>query len=117
WDQLGGGVHRYAVDRKWLVPHFEKMLYDQAQVASAALEGYLAGDDDFFLLMAEDIFTFVDRELASPEGAFCAALDADTEGVEGKFYIWDKNEVEECLGAEASLFCRFYDVSDTGNFE
>jgi uncharacterized protein YyaL (SSP411 family) len=117
WDQLGGGVHRYATDRRWLVPHFEKMLYDQAMVAFAALEAYQVSGVDFFLHMAEEIFRFADRELNAPGGAFCAALDADTEGVEGKFYVWDKGEIEECLGADAELFCRFFDVTEEGNFE
>ncbi|MBI2353967.1 MAG: thioredoxin domain-containing protein [Deltaproteobacteria bacterium] len=117
WDQLEGGLHRYAVDRKWLVPHFEKMLYDQAQVALAALEAFQVGGDDFFLGMAEEIFSCVERDFASAEGGFCSALDADTEGVEGKFYVWDRQEVEECLGPDASLFCRFYDVTASGNFE
>jgi len=117
WDQLGGGLHRYTVDRKWLVPHFEKMLYDQAQVALVALDAFQAGGDEHFQLMAEEIFAFVDRELSSEEGAFCSALDADSEGVEGKFYVWSRQEVEECLGPDAHLFCRFYDITASGNFE
>ena len=117
WDHLGGGVHRYAVDRAWLVPHFEKMLYDQALVALAALDACQADGDAFFLHMAEDIFSFAEQELRSPEGGFCSALDADSEGVEGKYYLWDKQEIDECLGPDAPLFRRFYDVRDNGNFE
>ncbi|KAB0666699.1 thioredoxin domain-containing protein [Oryzomonas japonica] len=117
WDHMGSGLHRYAVDRKWLVPHFEKMLYDQAMVGLAALEANQVTGDDFYLRMAENIFSFVARELTSPEGGFYAALDADSEGVEGKCYVWDKEEIEECLGDEAPLFCRFYGVTDGGNFE
>ncbi|QEM68399.1 thioredoxin domain-containing protein [Geobacter sp. FeAm09] len=117
WDQVGGGVHRYAVDREWLVPHFEKMLYDQAMVGLAALEANQATGDGAYLHMAENIFGFVARELTSPEGGFYAALDADSEGVEGKCYVWDKGEIEECLGEDAPLFCRFYGVTDGGNFE
>ncbi|KAA0895077.1 thioredoxin domain-containing protein [Oryzomonas rubra] len=117
WDQIGGGLHRYAVDREWLVPHFEKMLYDQAMVGLAALEANQATGGGFYLHLAEDIFGFVARELTSPEGGFYAALDADSEGVEGKCYVWGKGEIEECLGDEAPLFCRFYDVTAEGNFE
>jgi len=117
WDHLGGGVHRYATDREWLVPHFEKMLYDQALLALVSLEAYQAAGDRMFLTMAEDILAFAERELLSPEGAYCAALDADTEGVEGKFYLWYKREIEACLGPDAALFCRYYDVRPEGNFE
>jgi len=117
WDQMGGGLHRYAVDREWLVPHFEKMLYDQAMVGLAALEAYQVSGDGYYLGMAENIFGFVARQLTSPEGGFYAALDADSEGVEGKCYVWDKGEIEECLGEDAALFCRFYHVTDEGNFE
>jgi hypothetical protein len=117
WDQVGGGVHRYAVDREWLVPHFEKMLYDQAMLGLAALEASQATGDVFYLGMAQNIFDFAARELTSPEGGFYAALDADTEGVEGKYYVWDKREIEEYLGEDANLFCRFYRVTDEGNFE
>ncbi len=117
WDQLGGGLHRYSTDREWLVPHFEKMLYDQAMVAFSALEAFQVGGDELFLQMAEEIFVFVERELRAPGGAFCGALDADSEGVEGKFYIWDKQEITAILGQDAELFCRFFDVTDKGNFE
>jgi len=117
WDHVGGGLHRYAVDREWLVPHFEKMLYDQAMLGLAALEARQATGDVFYLGMAQNIFDFVAREMTSPEGGFYAALDADTEGVEGKYYVWDKPEIDEILGKEASLFCRFYQVTAEGNFE
>jgi len=117
WDQLGGGLHRYSTDREWLVPHFEKMLYDQALVALAALEAFQVSGDELFLHMAEDIFVFVERELRAPDGAFCAALDADSEGVEGKFYVWGKTEITDCLGTDAELFCSFFNVTDKGNFE
>jgi uncharacterized protein YyaL (SSP411 family) len=118
WDQLGGGVHRYAVDGEWLVPHFEKMLYDQALVALAALEAFQCSGDDFFLRMADDIFCFVEGDLLSPgAGAFCSALDADSEGVEGKFYVWAKKEIDDCLGEDAPLFDNFYDITESGNFE
>ena len=117
WDQLGGGLHRYSVDREWLVPHFEKMLYDQGMVALAALEAFQATGDSFYMEMAGNIFSFVTRELTSPQGGFYSALDADSEGVEGKFYLWDKQDVVDCLGTDAELFCSFYDISGKGNFE
>jgi uncharacterized protein YyaL (SSP411 family) len=117
WDQLAGGIHRYSVDRKWLVPHFEKMLYDQAMLAMVALEAFQVTSDPFFSSMAREIFSFADRELNSAEGAFCSALDADSEGVEGKFYLWDKKEILECLGEDSELFCRYFDLSEVGNFE
>lgn len=117
WDQLGGGLHRYSTDREWLVPHFEKMLYDQALVAFSALEAFQVSGDGLFLQMAEEIFVFVERELRAPGGAFCGALDADSERVEGKFYIWDKHEITAILGQDAELFCRFFDVTEKGNFE
>ncbi len=117
WDQLGGGLHRYAVDQRWLVPHFEKMLYDQAMLALAALEAFQADGEPFFLDMALDIFGFVNDDLSSPQGGFYSALDADSEGEEGTFYLWTKDEIDRILGADAGLFCRFYDVSSYGNFE
>ncbi len=117
WDQLGGGLHRYSVDQFWLAPHFEKMLYDQAMLAQVTIEAYRTTGDLFYRTMTEEIFTFVERELLSTEGAFCSALDADSEGVEGKFYVWSKGEIDASLGPDAGLFCHFYGVTDEGNFE
>jgi uncharacterized protein len=117
WDQLGGGLHRYAVDRKWLVPHFEKMLYDQAMLALVALEAFQACGEPLFLDMALDIFGFVAADLTSTQGGLYSALDADSEGEEGTFYLWTKEEIDRILGADAGLFCRYYDVSSYGNFE
>ncbi|MDD2582558.1 MAG: thioredoxin domain-containing protein [Desulfuromonadaceae bacterium] len=117
WDQLGGGLHRYSVDRLWLVPHFEKMLYDQAMLARVAVESYRATGDQFYRSITEDILAFVEQELQSKEGAFCSALDADSEGVEGRFYLWDKGEIDTCLGPDAELFCRYHAVTDEGNYE
>jgi len=117
WDQLGGGLHRYAVDRKWLVPHFEKMLYDQAMLALVSLEAFQAVGEPLFLDMALEIFGFVAHDLTSPQGAFYSALDADSEGEEGRFYLWTKEEIDRLLGPDAPLFNRFYDVSSYGNFE
>lgn len=117
WDQLGGGLHRYSVDRLWLAPHFEKMLYDQAMLARVAIESYRATGDQLYRGITEDILAFVERELQSVEGAFCSALDADSEGIEGRFYLWDKGEIEACLGPDAELFCRCHGVTDEGNYE
>jgi hypothetical protein len=117
WDQLGGGPHRYSVDQKWLVPHFEKMLYDQAMLSLVSLEAFQAGGEPLFLDMALDIYAFVASDLTSPQGGFYSALDADSEGEEGTFYLWTKDEIDRILGSDAPLFCRFYDVSSYGNFE
>ena len=117
WDQLGGGLHRYSVDGFWLAPHFEKMLYDQAMLARVTTEAFLATGEPLYRTMTEDIFSFAGRELQDEAGGFCSALDADSEGVEGKFYVWDKGEIDSCLGADADLFCRFHAVTDEGNFE
>jgi len=118
YDQLGGGFARYSVDAKWLVPHFEKMLYDNAQLAPLYLETYLITGNDFFLQVAEDILAFVMNDLLSTEGGFYSSLDADSEGIEGKFYLWDKAEIDQVLGAERSdVFSFFYQVSERGNFE
>ena len=118
FDQIGFGFHRYSVDRQWLVPHFEKMLYDQALVSINYLEAYQATGNAFYRQVAEEIFAFVLREMTSPEGAFYAALDADSEGEEGKFYVWSTTEVSEVLGEEdAKVFCRMFDITDRGNFE
>jgi uncharacterized protein YyaL (SSP411 family) len=118
FDQIGFGIHRYAVDRQWLVPHFEKMLYDQALVASAALETYQATGKAFFGSMAEEIFDFVLREMTSPEGGFHAGIDADSEGEEGRYYLWTPSQVRDCLGEKAAgIFCRLFDVTERGNFE
>ncbi|MDD2272862.1 MAG: thioredoxin domain-containing protein [Desulfuromonadaceae bacterium] len=117
WDHLGGGLHRYSVDSSWLAPHFEKMLYDQAMLLQVATQAFLADKSPLYLIMCEEIISFVERELFSGGGAFCSALDADSEGVEGKFYLWDKGEIDACLDADAELFCRYHAVTDGGNFE
>jgi hypothetical protein len=117
WDQLGGGLHRYSVDQKWLVPHFEKMLYDQAMLALVSLEAFQADGDPLYLDMALEIYRFVADDLTSPAGGFYSALDADSEGEEGRFYVWTKDQIDALLGADAAIFCRYYDVSSYGNFE
>ena len=118
YDHLGGGFHRYSVDERWLVPHFEKMLYDNALLARLYLEGYQASRDPFFRQVVEDILAYVEREMVSQEGGFYSTQDADSEGAEGKFFVWGQDEVIQILGDEAGeIFCRYYDVTDVGNFE
>jgi len=122
YDHLGGGIHRYATDVRWLVPHFEKMLYDQALVVGACLDVRQATERKELEKLAEDrargICDYVLRDLTSPEGGFYSSEDADSEGKEGKFYIWTREEVFELAGDElsAKLFCSHYDVSETGNW-
>ncbi|MBI2472502.1 MAG: thioredoxin domain-containing protein [Planctomycetes bacterium] len=118
YDQLGGGFHRYSTDEYWLVPHFEKMLYDQALLAIAYTEAYQATGKTFFAEVVHGVFTYVLRDMTSPEGGFYSAEDADSEGVEGKFYVWTPEEVIKILGEkDGKIFCDFYDVSKEGNFE
>jgi uncharacterized protein YyaL (SSP411 family) len=118
YDHLGGGFHRYATDARWLVPHFEKMLYDQALLARTYLEAYLITRRDAYADVARGIFDYVLRDLTDAQGGFYSAEDADSEGEEGKFYVWTPADVTDVLGAEeAQLFCRFYGVTGEGNFE
>lgn len=117
WDQLDGGLHRYSVDRRWLVPHFEKMLYDQAMLAIAALDALSSSGNIQFKEQAENILSFVQKKLTAPDGGFYSALDADSEGVEGKCYLWKKQEIEAYLKKDSALFCKFYGVTLGGNFE
>jgi uncharacterized protein YyaL (SSP411 family) len=118
YDQLGGGFHRYSTDARWLVPHFEKMLYDNALLSQAYLEAYQATGEPFYRTVVEETLAWVQREMTSPEGGFYSTLDADSEGEEGKFYVWTRGEVEAALGPElAGVFCSVYDVSDAGNWE
>ncbi|HYM79855.1 MAG TPA: thioredoxin domain-containing protein [Candidatus Limnocylindria bacterium] len=117
-DHLGGGFHRYSTDREWLVPHFEKMLYDQAQLAWAYLEGFQVTGEARYAETAGGIFTYVARDLTSPEGAFYSAEDADSEGEEGRFYVWSGAQIEAVLGSEdAALVIHHYGVTPEGNFE
>ncbi|MGM0688060.1 MAG: thioredoxin domain-containing protein [Bacillota bacterium] len=118
FDQIGYGLHRYSVDRRWLVPHFEKMLYDQALVVLAALEAYKSSGEDEMAIFARKVISYVMTELASPEGAFFAAEDADSEGEEGTFYVWRPEELIEALGKEqGSLVSDYFGVTEKGNFE
>src|ERR687890_2055434 len=117
-DQLGGGFARYSVDEYWLVPHFEKMLYDNALLARLYLEAYEATGDGFYRRIAEETLDYVMRDMRSPEGGFYSAEDADSEGVEGKFYVWTPEELEAVLGpGDAGLAARYWDVTERGNFE
>jgi len=117
FDQIGGGFSRYSTDAKWLVPHFEKMLYDNALIPINYVEAYQITKDPFYLDVMKKTLDFVLREMTSPEGGFYSAYDADSEGVEGKFYVWKKSEIKEILGNDADLFCLYFDVTDGGNWE
>jgi hypothetical protein len=118
YDHIGFGVHRYAVDAFWRVPHFEKMLYDQALLALAALDAFQATGDAFFNHMADEILQYVLRDLSHPDGGFCCGEDADSEDAEGTFYLWTPDQVMEVLGQEhATIFCHCYEISEQGNFE
>jgi len=117
YDQLGGGFHRYATDAVWLVPHFEKMLYDNAQLARAYLHAWQATGDAEFRRVAEETLDYVRREMTDAAGGFYSSTDADSEGEEGKFFVWSEQEIEEALGSEAALFKDAYGVRPGGNFE
>ena len=117
FDQIGGGFHRYSTDQAWLVPHFEKMLYDNALIPLNYVEAYQITKDDFYLQVLRKTLNFVLREMTSQEGGFYSAQDADSEGEEGKYYVWKKSEIKEILGKDAELFCLYYDVTDGGNWE
>jgi len=115
-DQIGGGFHRYSTDNKWLIPHFEKMLYDQATLLLAYIEAYQTTGDPFYVITARDIADYTLQHLTSPEGAFYSAEDADSEGEEGKFYTWTLKEITDQLDEEeAAIAVRIYGVSEAGN--
>jgi uncharacterized protein len=117
YDQLGGGFARYATDREWLIPHFEKMLYDNALILNNLCDVYKITKKDIYRETIEETLAFIEREMLNTEGGFYSAYDADSEGVEGKFYVWQKKEIEAVLGEDAALFCAFYDVTEEGNWE
>ena len=118
FDHIGFGFYRYSVDEKWLVPHFEKMLYDNALLGIAYTMAYEKTRNPLYKEITEKIFEFVIRDLASEEGGFYSALDAETEGEEGKFYIFTKEEIVDLLGDEyGEFYCNYYDITEDGNFE
>ncbi|WP_425395279.1 thioredoxin domain-containing protein [Aeoliella sp.] len=117
YDHLGGGFARYSVDARWLVPHFEKMLYDNSLLAVVYLEAYQATGDEQYRQVVTETLDYLLRDMTDPAGGFYSAEDADSEGVEGKFYVWTPTEVQQVLGDAADVFCRVYDVRDGGNFE
>jgi uncharacterized protein YyaL (SSP411 family) len=117
WDHVGYGFHRYSTDPEWLLPHFEKMLYDQALIAQACLETYQITKDEFYTQTADEIFTYVLRDMTSPEGAFFSAEDADSEGEEGKFYVWTVDEFRSVMGEEHSdVWEKILKLQPDGNF-
>ena len=118
YDQLGGGFHRYSVDAKWLVPHFEKMLYDNALLARLYLHVYQSTKDDFARRIATETLDYVVREMTDARGGFYSSQDADSEGVEGKFFVWSRAEVMDALGeSSGAIFGDYFDITDQGNFE
>ncbi|HJM45874.1 MAG TPA: thioredoxin domain-containing protein, partial [Candidatus Nitrosopelagicus sp.] len=117
FDQIGGGFHRYSTDARWLVPHFEKMLYDNALLPPVYAEAYQITKDPFYLDVVTKTLDYVLREMTSALGLFYSAQDADTNGEEGQTFVWKKREIENILGSDSDIFCIYYDVTDGGNFE
>jgi uncharacterized protein YyaL (SSP411 family) len=117
YDQLGGGFARYATDERWLVPHFEKMLYDNAQLARVYLHAWQVTGEALYRRVVEETLDYVLLEMQHEAGGFYSSQDADSEGVEGKFYVWTPPEIRDALGDDAELFMRYYDVSEGGNWE
>ena len=118
YDQLGGGFHRYSVDAQWLVPHFEKMLYDNALLSRLYLHLFQVTRDDFARRIAEETLDYVVREMTHPEGGFYSSQDADSEGVEGKFFVWSRQEIIDTLGEQdGKTFSEYFGVTEEGNFE
>ncbi|HYC86693.1 MAG TPA: thioredoxin domain-containing protein [Chryseosolibacter sp.] len=117
YDQIGGGFARYSVDAYWFVPHFEKMLYDNAQLMTLYAEAFAATKEEIYRTVLIETFEWLQGEMMHPDGGFYSALDADSEGVEGKFYVWTKAEIEEVLKTDAPLFTDFYNIKPEGNWE
>ncbi|MHA1926733.1 MAG: thioredoxin domain-containing protein [Candidatus Thorarchaeota archaeon] len=118
WDHVGYGFHRYSTDAQWLLPHFEKMLYDQAMLLFAYIEAFEATENAVYAEVAQEIIQYVLRDLTSSNGAFYSAEDADSEGVEGKFYVWGHEEIKNHLDAqEFEAFVRYYNIIEKGNFK
>src|SRR5690606_30665993 len=116
YDHVGGGFSRYSVDRNWHILHFEKMLYDNAQLVSLYSEAYQQRKEPLYKRVVSETLEWVQREMTSPEGGFYSALDADSEGVEGKFYTFEETELKQVLGADAPLFIRYFGVTSGGNW-
>lgn len=117
YDHLAGGMSRYSTDRQWLAPHFEKMLYDNALLVSVLADAYQLTADDYYADAIHKTLDFFTREMKHQAGGFFAALDADSEGVEGKFYVWDKKEIDEILGEDSGIYCKWFSISEQGNWE
>jgi uncharacterized protein YyaL (SSP411 family) len=117
YDQAGGGISRYSTDKEWLAPHFEKMLYDNALFINVLCDAYQLTNRDKYRKAITQTIDFLQREMLDPRGGFYAALDADSEGEEGRFYVWTKKEIEKILAGNAALFCSFFDVQEDGNWE
>ncbi len=117
YDQLGGGFARYSTDNKWLAPHFEKMLYNNALLIGVMAEAYQLTNNKLYAETIAATIAFIEREMLSNEGGFYSALDADSEGVEGKFYVWAKSEIDGLLGSDSDIFSEYYDVTESGNWE
>jgi uncharacterized protein YyaL (SSP411 family) len=117
YDHLAGGFHRYSVDSRWLVPHFEKMLYDNALLSRVYLHQYQITKNSLYRKVVEETLDYVLREMTDQQGGFYSTQDADSEGEEGKFYVWTKQEIQSIIGKDADIFCKYYGVTDDGNFE
>jgi uncharacterized protein YyaL (SSP411 family) len=116
WDHVGNGFHRYSTDSEWLVPHFEKMLYDEALLAIAYTEAYQVTGEEIFKHTAKEILEYICRDLQAAEGGFYSAEDADSEGEEGKFYLWNINEIRELLIGDVEFFCDVFNIKEKGNY-
>src|SRR4051812_12064563 len=117
YDQIGGGFHRYSTDDRWLVPHFEKMLYDNALLARVYLDAWRVTGNPLYRRITEEVLDFIVREMRDPNGGFYSTQDADSEGVEGKFYVWDLDEFKATAGPNGEVLARYLDVTDHGNWE
>jgi uncharacterized protein YyaL (SSP411 family) len=117
YDQAGGGFHRYSTDDRWLVPHFEKMLYDNTLLARAYLDAYRVTGKPLYRRITEEVLDFIVREMRDANGGFYSTQDADSEGVEGKFYVWDRDEFDAVVGDDAELLAKYFNVTDYGNWE
>lgn len=118
YDHIGFGFARYSTDEEWLVPHFEKMLYDQALLLMTYVEAYQLTGNQYYKRISEQIIEFVFREMTSPEGAFYSAIDADSEGKEGAYYVWGKREIDQILCEElGELYSSTYNITTEGNFD